>query len=244
MSRNFRGGVRRAKSEKWIQGSLFDYHSGYTKGTLGASLGLLGKLGVRLDSDAERSDIGLLPPRDDDSAVDDYVWLGVTVRPRLPRSKLKADDLVSKLSIIQPNHGRLFPQMSQGAPPTSSELSGLSLDPRRLTEVSQRNGAGINDLVLFNRDRCLAGAVQADRLDLAGLDYRIAPDWTGSYHYDELEQVHAQYFFGLKGCIGAVTDSSGSDSRLVLSRGIGGARDGRIDNRSFSGSLTYRLRNG
>lgn len=32
--------------------------------------------------------------------------------------------------------------------------------------------------------------------------------------------------------------------RLALSRDTGGARGGRIDNRSFSGSLTYRLRNG
>ncbi len=160
------------------------------------------------------------------------------------RSELKVGGLVPKLPTIQPNYGRLFPQVFQGALLTSGELSGLSLNLGRLTEVSQRNEAGTSDLALFNRNRRFAGAAQADRFDLAGLDYRIAPDWTGSYHYGELEQVYAQHFLGLKGRIGVAADSLESDLRLALSRDTGGARGGRIDNRSFSGSLTYRLRNG
>ncbi|WP_234306422.1 OprD family outer membrane porin, partial [Pseudomonas aeruginosa] len=43
--------------------------SGYTEGTLGVGLDLLGKLGVRLDSGAGRSGTGLLPLRDDGSAA-------------------------------------------------------------------------------------------------------------------------------------------------------------------------------
>ncbi|VTP96549.1 putative porin [Pseudomonas aeruginosa] len=52
MNRDFRDGAGRAKSEEWAQGFLFDYRSGYTEGTLGVGLDLLGKLGVRLDSGA------------------------------------------------------------------------------------------------------------------------------------------------------------------------------------------------
>ena len=51
-----------------------------------------------------------------------------------------------KLPTIQPNYGRLFPQVFQGALLTSGELSGLSLNLGRLTEVSQRNEAGTSDL--------------------------------------------------------------------------------------------------
>lgn len=127
---------------------------------------------------------------------------------------------------------------------SSGELSGLSLHLGRLTEVSQRNEAGTGDLALFNRNRRFAGAAQADRFDLAGLDYRIAPDWTASYHHGELEKVYVQHFLGLKGRIGVAADSLESDLHLALSRDAGGARGGRIDNRSFSGSLTYRRRNG
>ncbi|WP_134616879.1 OprD family outer membrane porin, partial [Pseudomonas aeruginosa] len=175
MNRDFRDGVGRAKSEEWAQGFLFDYRSGYTKGTLGVGLDLLGKLGVRLDSGAGRSGTGLLPLRDDGSAAGDYARLDATAKLRLSRSELKVGGLVPKLPTIQPNYGRLFPQVFQGALLTSGELSGLSLNLGRLTEVSQRNEAGTSDLALFNRNRRFAGAAQADRFDLAGLDYRIAP---------------------------------------------------------------------
>lgn len=47
MNRDFRDGAGRAKSEEWAQGFLFDYRSGYTAGTLGIGVDLLGKLGVR-----------------------------------------------------------------------------------------------------------------------------------------------------------------------------------------------------
>ncbi|MBH9408129.1 OprD family porin [Pseudomonas aeruginosa] len=244
MNRDFRDGAGRAKSEEWAQGFLFDYRSGYTEGTLGVGLDLLGKLGVRLDSGAGRSGTGLLPLRDDGSAAGDYARLDATAKLRLSRSELKVGGLVPKLPTIQPNYGRLFPQVFQGALLTSGELSGLSLNLGRLTEVSQRNEAGTSDLALFNRNRRFAGAAQADRFDLAGLDYRIAPDWPGSYHYGELEQVYAQHFLGLKGRIGVAADSLESDLRLALSRDTGGARGGRIDNRSFRGALTYRRRNG
>ncbi len=179
MNRDFRDGAGRAKSEEWAQGFLFDYRSGYTEGTLGVGLDLLGKLGVRLDSGAGRSGTGLLPLRDDGSAAGDYARLDATAKLRLSRSELKVGGLVPKLPTIQPNYGRLFPQVFQGALLTSGELSGLSLNLGRLTEVSQRNEAGTSDLALFNRNRRFAGAAQADRFDLAGLDYRIAPDWTG-----------------------------------------------------------------
>ncbi|MGV8604437.1 OprD family outer membrane porin, partial [Pseudomonas aeruginosa] len=97
--------------------------------------------------------------------------------------------------------------VDQGAVLSSGELSGLSRNLGRLTAVSQRNEAGTSDLALFNRNRRFAGAAQADRFDLAGLDYRIAPDWTGSYHYGELEQVYAQHFLGRKGRIGVAAES-------------------------------------
>ncbi len=71
------------KSEEWAQGFLFDYRSGYTEGTLGVGLDLLGKLGVRLDSGAGRSGTGLLPLRDDGSAAGDYARLDATAKLRL-----------------------------------------------------------------------------------------------------------------------------------------------------------------
>ncbi|MCY1394857.1 Porin-like protein NicP [compost metagenome] len=244
MNRDFRDGAGRSKSEEWAQGFLLDYRSGYTTGTVGVGLDALGKLGVKLDSSPDRSGTGLLPVQGDGRAADDYARLDPTAKLRISRTELKIGALVPKLPTVQPNYGRLFPQVFQGGLLTSGEVSGLTLNLGRLDEVSQRNEAGTSDLALFNRNGRFAGAAQADHFHLGGLDYQFAPGWTGSYHYGELEDVYDQHFLGLKSQTPIGADRLETDLRLALSRDAGDGRGGRIDNRSFSGLLTYRLHNG
>ncbi|PWU28510.1 outer membrane porin, OprD family [Pseudomonas sp. RW407] len=244
MNRDFRDGAGRSKGEEWAQGFLLDYRSGYTAGTLGVGVDVLGKLGVKLDSSPERSGTGLLPVQGDGRAADDYARLDPTAKLRLSRTELKLGALVPKLPTVQPNYGRLFPQVFQGGLLTSSEFDGLTLNLGRLDEVSQRNEAGTSDLALYNRNGRFAAAARADHFYLGGLDYRFTANWTGSYHYGQLEDVYDQHFLGLKGRTPIGADSLEADLRLAISRDAGAGRGGRIDNRAFNGLFTYRLHNG
>lgn len=244
MNRDFRDGAGRSKSEEWAQGLLLDYRSGYTAGTWGVGLDVLGKLGVKLDSSPERSGTGLLPVQDDGRAADSYARLDPTAKLRLSRTEMKLGALIPKLPTVQPNYGRLFPQVFQGGLLTSSELSGLTVNLGRLDEVSQRNEAGTSDLALFNRNRRFAATARSDHFYLGGVDYRLAADWVGSYHYGQLEDVYDQHFVGLKGRTPMGADSLDADLRLAVSRDAGAGRGGRIENRAFSGLLTYRMHNG
>ncbi|MFC5695639.1 OprD family porin [Pseudomonas sp. GCM10022186] len=244
MNRDFREGTGRSRSEEWAQGFLLDYRSGYTAGTVGMGVDALGKLGIKLDSGRDRSGTGLLPVQDDGRAADDYSRLDPTAKLRLSRTELKVGALVPKLPSVQPNFGRLFPQVFQGGLLTSNELDRLTLNLGRLDEVSQRNEAGTSDLALFNRNKRFAAAARADHFKLAGLDYQFAPGWTGSYHYGELEDVYDQHFLGLKGRLPIGAASLETDLRLSISKDSGAVRGGRIDNQAFSGLLTYRLHSG
>jgi len=244
MNRDFRDGAGRSKADEWAQGFLFDYRSGYTAGTFGFGLDALGKLGLKLDSSPDRSGTGLLPVQSDGRAPDSYSRLGLTAKVRVSRSELKVGSLVSKLPILQPNFGRLFPQAFEGGLLTSNDITDLTLNLGRLEEVSQRNESGTSDLALFNRDGRFATAAVAGHFDLAGLDYQIAPGWTASYHYGELEQVYRQHFFGLKSQRRLGIGTLESDLRLALSQDVGQARGGEIDNRALNGLFTYRLPTG
>ncbi|MCY1288351.1 Porin-like protein NicP [compost metagenome] len=244
MNRDFRDDPGRSKSEEWAQGFLLDYRSGYTAGTFGVGLDALGKLGVKLDSSPDRSGTGLLPVQEDGHAADEYARLDPTAKIRLSRTELKVGALVPKLPSVQPNFGRLFPQVFQGGLLTSSELEGLTLNLGRLDKVSQRNEAGTSDLALFNRNKRFATAAQAEHFRLAGMDYQFRPGWIGSYHYSELEDVYGQHFIGLKGRLPVGADSLETDLRLSRSQDSGAGHGGRIDNRTFSGLLSYRLHSG
>ncbi|WP_271410028.1 OprD family porin [Pseudomonas sp. Q1-7] len=244
MNRDFRDGTGRSKSEEWAQGFLLDYRSGYTTGTVGVGLDALGKLGIKLDSSPNRSGTGLLPVQRDGRAEDDYARFDPTAKLRVSGTELRIGALVPKLPTVQPNFGRLFPQVFQGGLLTSSEVEGLTLNLGRLDKVSQRNEAGSSELALFNRNKRFAAAAQADHFSLGGLDYRLVPGWTGSYHYGELEDVYDQHVVGLKGQTRIGSDSLETDLRLAISNDAGAGRGGRIDNRAFSGLVTYRLHSG
>lgn len=244
MNRDFRDEAGRSKSEEWAQGFLLDYRSGYTVGTFGVGLDVLGKLGIKLDSSPDRSGTGLLPVQGDGRAADDYARLDPTAKLRLSSTELRIGALVPKLPTVQPNFGRLFPQVFQGGLLTSNEIEGLTLNLGRLDEVSQRNEAGTSDLALFNRNKRFAGTAQADHFALGGLDYQFAPGWTGSYHYGELQDVYDQHFLELKSQTLLGQDHLEADLRLAISKDTGAGRGGRIDNRAFSGLVTYRLHSG
>ncbi len=244
MNRDFRDGPGPSKNEEWAQGFLLDYRSGYTTGTVGLGVDVLGKLGIKLDSGAGRSGTGLLPVQDDGQAADDYARLDPTAKLRLSKTELKVGALVPRLPTLQPNFGRLFPQVYRGGLLTSEDLDDLTLNLGRLDEVSQRNEAGTSDLALMNRNKRFARAATSDHFRLGGLDWRFAPGWGGSYHYAELEDVYDQHFFGLKNQVALGADKLETDLRLFISGDTGNRRGGRIENRAAGAMLSYRRHDG
>ncbi|MCO6056010.1 OprD family porin [Pseudomonas sp. MOB-449] len=244
MNRDFRDGKGQSMAEEWAQGFLLDYRSGYTEGTVGVGVDVLGKLGVKLDSGSGRNGTGLLPVQDDKHTTDTYSRLDPTAKLRLSKTELKLGALVPRLPTLQPNYGRLFPQVYQGGLLTSNEVRGLTLNFGRLDEVSQRNESGASDLALFNRNKRFARAATSDHFYLGGLDWNFAPGWTGSYHYAELEEVYDQHFLGLKHQANLGVDWLDADLRLFDSQDTGQRRGGRIDNRALSAMLTYRRQDG
>ncbi|MBX6555980.1 OprD family porin [Pseudomonas aeruginosa] len=231
-NRDFRQpGAAQSKQEEWAQGFLLQAKSGYTQGTLGLGVELLGQLGLKLDSSLDRAGSGLLPRHADGRAADDYARLGVAPKLKLSNTELKLGELLPELPILLRNDGRLLPQTFQGGMLTSREIAGLTLHGGQMRSLSQRNSSDHQDLSVDGR-----GGAFSDRFDYLGAEYRFNAErsqvglWQARlqdiYRQDYYSLSHKQSFGGWR---------LGASVGLFDTRDEGAAKLGDLENRALTG---------
>lgn len=240
LNRDFRDGSGQNKREEWAQGFIFNLRSGYTPGTVGFGVDALAMLGVKLDSSPDRTGTGLLPThKESGRAAGEYSKLGLTAKGRISNSELKIGTLIPKLPTVQPNDGRILPQVFRGGQLTSKEWDDLTINAGRLNLVTARDQSHAQKLALNNKNRRFSGAVDADHFDFAGIDYTFTPGLAGSYHLARLDDVYRQQFFGLQHAMKVGEGTFKSDVRLSVSDDQGRSLGGDVDNRALNGMFTY-----
>lgn len=241
LNRDFREGTGQNKREEWGQGFLLDLRSGFTEGTVGVGVDAMGMLGVKLDSGGGRTGTDLLPVQDDGGTPDEFSRLGLTAKLKVSETELRYGSHIPELPVIKASDSRLLPQVFEGGLLTSSELEGLTLTGGRLDKVIDRASTNSEDMVLNSKNRRFAAGITADHMDLAGLDYKFAPGFTGRYYFADLDDIYRQNFFGLLSShkVGAGTLSS--DLRLIFSSDSGAAKAGKVDNRAINAMVSYGL---
>lgn len=236
-NRDFRdSGAARAKSEEWAQGFLLNAQSGYTQGTVGVGVDIIGRLGVKLDSGGGRAG-SLLLPNDGNGSADDFSSLGAAVKMKVSRTELKVGELLPTLPILQYNDARLLPQTFQGAMLTSREITGLTLNAGQMRSFTQRNSSNREDLFIDGR-----AFATSDRYNYLGGEYRFNQERTMVGLWGaQLEDIYSQRFiqFTHKQPVGAWT--LGANIGLLDSEEEGQAKAGQIDNRSFFTALSAGL---
>ena len=233
-NRDFRdSGAAQAKSEEWAQGFLLNAQSGYTQGTVGVGVDLIGRLGVKLDSGSGRAG-SLLLPADGKGSADDFSSLGAALKLKLSKTELKVGELLPSLPILQYNDARLLPQTFQGAMLTSKEITGLTLNAGQMRSFTQRNSSNREDLFIDGRS-----FATSDRYNYLGGEYRFNQERTMLGLWGaELEDIYRQRLvqFAHKQPVGAWT--LGTTVGLLDSEEQGQAKAGKIDNRSFYSTLS------
>ncbi|XLY90368.1 OprD family porin [Ectopseudomonas mendocina] len=243
LNRDFRQFEDQNKREEWGQGLWLDVKSGYTEGTAGFGVDAMGLLGIKLDSGKGRTGTDLLPVQDDGGTPDEFSRLSATAKVKISATELRYGSHVPELPVVKASDSRLLPQVFEGGLLTSSELEGLTFTGGRLDKVIDRASTNSEEMVLNAKNRRFASGVEADHLDLAGVDYKFAPGLTGRYYFADLDDIYRQHFFGLLTShkIGAGTLSS--DLRYIVSRDSGAANAGKVDNQAFNAMVSYGLGN-
>ena len=194
------GPNQQSRAEEWAQGFILRASSGYTAGTVGVGVDLLGQLGIKLDSGGGRINTGLLPADSDGKAPDTYSRLGGALKLRLSETELKIGEQTPNLPVLTFSDIRLLPPTYQGASIVSREIDGLTLQAGQFRSGSLLNEAGDGKMYakLGHQPRLLPGAA-TDRFNYAGANYAFNDQRTSvAAWYAQLEDIYNQRYYNLK----------------------------------------------
>ncbi|APU29372.1 porin [Ectopseudomonas alcaliphila JAB1] len=220
----------------WTQSFILDARSGYTQGTVGFGLDVLGLYSVKLDGGRGTPGSQLLPVHDDGRQADDFGRTAVAAKAKISKTELKVGEWFAVLPILRADDGRSLPQTFQGAQLTSNEIDGLTLYGGQFWKNSQRNDASREDMSF--------GGVKGDDFNFGGGEYRFNGNNTmvGVWHA-RLEDVYQQSYVQLTHSQAVGDWVLGANLGYVTGKEEGAAKAGNLDNKVYQGALTAKTGN-
>ncbi|MCV4263596.1 OprD family porin [Pseudomonas capsici] len=223
-------------AQEWTQNFILDARSGFTQGTVGFGVDVLGLYSLKLDGGKGSGGTQLLPIHDDGRPADDFGRLGVAAKARFSKTELKVGEWMPVLPILRSDDGRSLPQTFRGGQITSKEIDGLTLYGGQFRANSPRNDASMEDMSMQGR-----GAFTSDRFNFGGGEYTFNEKRTlVGLWYAQLEDIYQQQYLNVV--------HSQPLGQWVLGANLGyfnGKDDGRslagdMDNKTWSAMLSAR----
>ena len=223
-----------SKAEEWTQSFILDARSGFTQGTVGFGVDVLGLWSAKLDGGGGTYGTALLPRHDDGRPADDFGRLGVAAKAKLSNTELKVGEWMPVLPILRADDGRSLPQTFEGAQLTSSEIAGLTLYGGQFRGNSERNNASMEDM-------SFAGGV-SDRFNFAGGEYKFNQDRTlvGLWNA-ELQDVYSQQYLQLVHSQPIGDWTLGANLGYFQGSEDGSELAGELDNKTYSGLFSAKI---
>lgn len=232
--------------DEWGQAMVLDIRSGYTEGTVGVGLDLIGTLAFKLDASGPGQ---LFPRKSNGEAVDNFSRAGATAKVRVSQTELKVGTLQPRLPILMANDGRLMPQLFEGGMVTSKELEGLTLNAGEVQRATGRMSSDKTGLSVPGSTR------ESHSMRFAGADYNPSGNLLLQAYVANVEDFYTQRFLGVTHTQPFSSDhslktdlryfdtrSSGANARGepgYATAGYTSNKDGEIDNRTWSAMFTY-----
>lgn len=179
----------------WVQGTILDYSSGFTQGTVGFSTEVAAYNAIALDRDV--NDIAGKNNRtlthSDGDAVGQWSKLGLAnVKARISNTTLVVGRQNFSSPTIDVIGNRALPSSFQGVALHSEEFNNLSFDAGSFDRVSPRTEQGLKKF----RSEYGATGVETDRASVAGLNYQPLQSLKTSLYATHVEDFWNQYYFG------------------------------------------------
>jgi len=179
----------------WVQGTILNYTSGFTEGTVGFSTQVAAYNAVALDRDAK--DIAGPNNRtlthSDGDAVGQWSKLGLAnLSARISNTTLTVGRQNFSSPTIDVIGNRALPSSFQGVGLHSEEFNNLSFDAGSFDRVSPRTEASLSKF----RSEYGATGVETDRASVAGLNYQPFKSLKTTLYATHVEDFWNQYYFG------------------------------------------------
>ncbi|VVO04405.1 OprD family porin [Pseudomonas fluorescens] len=237
INRNFTNpAYPQGKAEEWTQNFILDARSGFTQGTVGFGVDVLGLYSVKLDGGQGTAGTQLLPINSDGRPVDDFGRLAVAGKMKVGKTELKVGEWMPVLPILRSDDGRSLPQTFQGGQITSQDINGLTLYGGQFRQNSPRNDSSMDDMFMQGET-----AFTSDRFNFVGGEYSFNDKHTmiGLWNA-ELKDIYQQQYLQLVHSqpLGAWT--LGANLGYFWGSEDGSARAGDLDNRTASALLSAK----
>ena len=179
----------------WVQGTIIDYSSGFTQGTVGFKTQIAAYNAIALDRDA--NDIAGVNNRtlvrNDGDAIGQWSKLGLAnLQARVSNTTLTVGRQNFSSPTIDVIGNRALPSSFQGVGLHSEEFNNLSFDAGSFDRVSPRTEQGLSKF----RSEYSATGVETDRASVAGLNYQPFKSLTTTLYATHVEDFWNQYYFG------------------------------------------------
>ncbi|WP_423204900.1 OprD family porin [Pseudomonas kribbensis] len=230
----------------WVQGTIVNFTSGFTQGTVGVSTEVAAYNAVALERDrkALASNNGGAPgsrpgagnnrtlTKEGGDAEGQWSKLGLAnVKFRVSNTTLTAGRQNFSTPIVDTIGNRALPSSFEGVSLHSEELNNLSFDAGSFDRVSPRTEESLSKF----RTEYSANGAETDRVSIVGVNYQPLQSLKTSLYASKAEDFWNQYYFG-------ATHELGDSNVVSLTTGLnyyktvdtGKKEMGNIDNDTYS----------
>ncbi|WP_439820675.1 OprD family porin [Pseudomonas sp. HLG18] len=230
----------------WVQGTIVNYTSGFTQGTVGVSTEVAAYNAVALERDRKdlASNNGGAPgsrpgagnnrtlTKEGGDAEGQWSKLGLAnVKFRISNTTLTAGRQNFSTPIVDTIGNRALPSSFEGVSLHSEELNNLSFDAGSFDRVSPRTEESLSKF----RSEYTNNNAETDRVSIVGLNYQPLKSLKTSLYASKVEDFWNQYYFG-------ATHELGDSNVVSLTTGLnyyktvdtGKKEMGNIDNDTYS----------
>ena len=224
--------------DTWVQGTILNYTSGFTQGTIGFSTEVAAYNTVALErgKGAVAGGGNRTLTDSDGDVLDQWTKAGLAnVKARFSNTVLTAGRQSINTPVLAFIGNRALPSSFEGISLHSAEFDNLEFDVGSFDRVSPRTEQSLTKFASEYGDR----SQTADKVNIAGLTYQPFKSLTTSLYASNVEDLWNQYYFSAAHDMGdsAVLGLSTSFN-YYKTKDAGKAKLGQIDNDTYSLSLT------
>lgn len=224
--------------ETWTQGTVLDYSSGFTQGTVGIAAQVAAYNEIALQQGKGRIAGGgnrTLADHDGE-AIEQWSKLGLAnLKARVSNTTLTAGRMAYNSPMVDVIGNRALPSSYEGIALNSAEFDNLTFDFASFDRVSPRTEQSLARFTSEYGDR----SATADHVSLAGLTYQPFHNVATKLYAANVKDFWNQYYLN-------VTHTAGNTASLELvsalnyyrTRDTGQRKQGAIDNNTYSLSTT------
>jgi hypothetical protein len=224
------------KAEEWTQSFILDAKSGFTQGTVGFGVDVLGLYSLKLDGGKGTGGTQLLPLDHDGRPADSFGRTNVALKAKFSKTELKVGEWMPVLPVLRSDDGRSLPQTFRGGQVTSSEIDGLKLYGGQFRANSPRNDSSMSDMSMNGK-----AAFTSDRFNFGGGEYTFNDKRTlVGVWYSQLSDIYQQEYFNLSHSQPLGDWTLGANLGFFTGKEDGSALAGDLDNKTTFALLSAK----